>query len=343
MFESNSDPAGSNWKWLVTCAVVGFALISGLLWVLRITQMPLKSFRGPLPAMSPAQSELAGRLATHVNYLSGTIGERNVRRPESLHAVIEYASDEFRRAGYTLLERPYSLDGRKVSNLEATLTGSDSSGETVIVGAHYDSVAETVGADDNATGVAAVLELARMLQASKLHKSVRFVLFVNEEPPYFQTNLMGSLVYARQLKHDRVAVSAMLSLEMLGYYSDTPYSQKYPASLSLFYPSRGDFIGFVGNSQSGDLVHRTVRRFRETTPFPSEGLAAPAEWPGVGWSDHWSFWQTDYPAIMITDTALFRNPFYHTARDTADKLDFEKMARVVEGVRRIVDALADEQ
>jgi len=301
--------------------------------------MPLRSYRGPLPALSPAQTDLAARLAVHVKFLSGTIGERSVRKPESLHAVNEYARDELGRAGFAISEHSYSLDGQKVSNLEAILVGSEGASDTVVLGAHYDSVPGTVGADDNATGVAAVLEVARMLQGSKLHKTVRFVLFVNEEPPFFQTDIMGSLVYARQLKRDHIAVSAMISLEMLGYYSEARASQKYPALLGLFYPSRGDFIGFVGKSDSPDLVRRAVRCFRQTTSFPSEGVAAPADWPGVGWSDHWSFWQVNYPAIMITDTALFRNPHYHTPYDTADKLDFEKMARVVEGIRRVVEAL----
>jgi Zn-dependent M28 family amino/carboxypeptidase len=343
MFESASRPARPKWIWLLTCAVVGLALVAGLLWILRVTRMPLKSFRGPLPALSLAQSELAGRLAAHVKILSGTIGERSVSKPESFHAVSEYALAELRREGYQVSEHSYSVDGQKVSNLEAILVGSESASGTVVVGAHYDSVAGTVGADDNATGVAAVLELARMLHGSNLRKSIRFVLFANEEPPFFQTDLMGSLVYARQLKQDRVSVSAMISLEMLGYYSEAPSSQKYPALLGMFYPSRGDFVGFVGKSDSPDLVHRAVRIFRETTSIPSEGVAAPADWPGVGWSDHWSFWQSNYPAIMITDTALFRNPYYHTARDTPDKLDFEKMARVVEGVGRVVDVLATER
>jgi Zn-dependent M28 family amino/carboxypeptidase len=229
-----------------------------------------------------------------------------------------------------------------VSNVEVSLVGSDNATGPVIVGAHYDSVAGTVGADDNATGVAGVLELARLLQRSKLHRTVRFVFFVNEEPPYFQTETMGSLVYARQLRHDHIPVSAMISLEMLGFYSEAPDSQKYPPALGLFYPSHGDFIAFVGNQESRDLVRRSIRRFRESASFPSEGVAALANWPGVGWSDQWSFWQQQYPAIMITDTALFRNPYYHTPLDTANRVDFARMARVVGGVRRVVESLAME-
>jgi Zn-dependent M28 family amino/carboxypeptidase len=305
--------------------------------------MPLKSYSGPLPSLSAGQTELRDHLTAHVRYLSETVGERNLLRAGSLQAVTGYLRDTLRQSGYAVAEHVFSVDGKEVKNLEATLPGSQSTAGVVIVGAHYDSVAGTVGANDNVTGVAAVLELARLLRASKFSQSVRFVFFVNEEPPYFQTEQMGSLVYARQLRRDNVRVSSMISLETIGFYSDAPGSQKYPALLGLFYPSRGNFIGFVGNPESRDLLRGAVRVFRESASFPSEGIAAPAEWPGVGWSDHWSFWQQGYPAIMITDTAPFRYRYYHTPFDTADKIDFEKMARVVEGVRHIIESLANEQ
>jgi Zn-dependent M28 family amino/carboxypeptidase len=247
------------------------------------------------------------------------------------------------QAGYTVTEQTYAIEGEAVSNIEADLVGSASADGAVIVGAHYDSVDGTVGANDNATGVAATLELARGLQGGHLRRTVRFVFFVNEEPPYFQTGRMGSVVYARKLKHDGVPVSAMISLETIGYYSDAPGSQKYPPLLNLLYPSRGDFIGFVGNSESRDLVRRATRAFRESAKFPSEGIAAPADWPGIGWSDQWSFWQEGWPGIMVTDTSPFRYPYYHTALDTPDKVDFERMARVVDGLRNVVVSLANEQ
>lgn len=305
--------------------------------------MPLRSYKGPLPPLSPEESVLADHLSIDVKYLSSTIGERSIARPGSLGATTEYLRSSLRQAGYTSIENTYSVAGHEVRNVEVSVAGSDKSSGTIIVGAHYDSVAETVGANDNASGVAAALELARLLQGSKPRRTVRFVFFVNEEPPYFQTDSMGSLVYARELRHEGVSVSAMISLETIGFYSDVSGSQKYPPVLGLFYPSRGDFIGFVGNPESRDLVRRSIRKFRESTPFPSEGIAAPADWPGIGWSDHWSFWQEKYPAIMITDTALFRYPYYHTSLDTADKIDFKRMARVVEGVRRVVESLANEQ
>jgi Peptidase family M28 len=306
MFESIGGPQRPNWKLRIVCAALTLALVVLVAWLLRITQMPLHSFKGPSPPLSREESELGARLSADVKFLSATIGEKSVLRIGSLSATTECLRANLRQSGYSAVEETYSAAGQQVSNVEASLVGSDPASGIVVVGAHYDSVAETVGANDNARGVAATIELARLLQGSKLRRTVRFVFFVNEEPPYFQTNDMGSLIYARHLRHDNVPVSAMISLETIGFYSYVSGSQKYPPVLGLFYPSRGDFIGFVGNPESRDLVRRSIRRFRESTSFPSEGVAAPADWPGVGWSDHWSFWQQQYPAIMITDTAVFR-------------------------------------
>jgi hypothetical protein len=342
MFESIGSPNRPNWKLRFVCVALALALIWGVSWLLRMTQMPLRSYKGPLPPLSHEQLEISDRLSAEVNYLSATIGERSIRRDGSLEATAEYLDGDLRQAGYAVTDRKYSVAGHEVRNIEAILPGNDSTSGTVVVGAHYDSVAGTVGANDNASGVAAALELARLLQGRKLRRTVRFVLFVNEEPPYFQTNDMGSLVYASQLRSEHVPVSAMISLETMGFYSDAMGSQKYPPLLGYFYPTRGDFIGFVGNAESRDLVKRSIRAFRESTSFPSQGLAAPADWPGVGWSDHWSFWQEGFPAIMITDTAIFRYRYYHTPLDTSDKVDFKRLARVVDGVRRVVESLAGE-
>jgi Peptidase family M28 len=343
MFESILDPRKPNWKLRLVCTALVLLLVMGLVWIWQMTQMPLKSYKGPFQPLSDEESQLATRLSAHVKYLSETVGERSLSRPGSLQAATDYLRDTLTQAGYAATEQMYSVEGYVVSNIEVSLAGSDNASGSVIVGAHYDSVAGTVGADDNATGVAGVLELARLLQGSKLRRTVRFVFFVNEEPPYFRTDTMGSLVYARQLQRDRIPVSTMISLEMIGFYSDTPGSQKYPPGLSLFYPSHGDFIAFVGNQESRGLVRRSIRSFRESVNFRSEGVAAPGDWPGVGWSDHWSFWQQQYPAIMITDTAMFRYPYYHTPLDTANRVDFARMARVIGGVRKVVESLAMEK
>ena len=171
-------------------------------------------------------------------------------------------------------------------------------------------------------------------------RTVRLVAFVNEEPPFCHTDLMGSRVYARRCRARDENVVAMLSLETIGFYVDEPGSQKYPFPFSLFYPDTGNFVGFVGNLGSRSLTRRSIRAFRESTDFPSEGLAAPGWIPGIGWSDHWSFWQEGYPGVMITDTAPFRYPHYHTPQDTPDRIDYDRFARVVMGVSGVVEALA---
>jgi Zn-dependent M28 family amino/carboxypeptidase len=234
----------------------------------------------------------------------------------------------------------FIVEGKIVKNLEVEIMGKSLSKEIVIVGAHYDSVIGCPGANDNATGVAAVLEIARILTGRELPRTVRFVAFVNEEGPFFQTENMGSLVYARRARKQSENIVAMLSLETIGYYSDEKGSQRYPFPFSFFYPSTGNFIGFVGNTSSRALLHQSISSFRKHTSFPSQGVAAPGWMTGIGWSDHWSFWQEDYPAIMITDTALFRYAHYHTPQDTPDKVDYARMARVVAGLRRVIVELA---
>src|ERR1700722_11980970 len=202
MLEPILDSRKPNWKLRLVCIALGLSLLAGFVWVWRMTQMPLKSHNQPLHPLSDDESQLAVHLSVHVKYLFETIGERSLSRPGSLQTVTDYLSDAFKKAGYAAKECTYSVGGHLVTNIEASLIDGDNETGIVVVGAHYDSVPGTVGADDNATGVAAVLELARMLQGSKLNRTVRFVLFVNEESPYFQTDMMGSVVYARQLRRD---------------------------------------------------------------------------------------------------------------------------------------------
>jgi Zn-dependent M28 family amino/carboxypeptidase len=227
-----------------------------------------------------------------------------------------------------------------VRNIEAEIDSRDDPPRTLVVGAHYDSAAGSPGANDNATGVAALLELARMLKNSNPGLRIRFVAFGNEEPPYFQTESMGSRRYAAMAYRRNEKITGMLALETLGCYSSSPGSQQYPLGFGLLYPNRGNFIGFVGNLSSRAVVRRSIDAFRKTTRFPSQGIAAPGWFTGVGWSDHWSFWKEGIAALMITDTALFRYPYYHTSEDTPDKVDCERTARVVSGVARVIAELA---
>ena len=305
--------------------------------------MPGRSFHGPLPELTEDETELRGRLESHVRALAGDIGERNVLTPNALARAEEYIRRAFDGSGYQVAEQTYDIHldpSLTVRNIEVEISGTASPGDIVIVGAHYDTVPGCAGANDNTTGVAAVLELARLLPARTMDRTVRFVAFVNEEPSFFRTDLMGSRVYARRCRERDENVVAMLSLETIGFYADEPGSQKYPFPLNLFYPDTGNFVGFVGNLGSRSLTRRAIRAFRESTEFPSEGLAAPAWIPGIGWSDHWSFWREGYPGVMITDTAPFRYPHYHTPQDTPDRIDYDRFARVVMGVSSVVEVLA---
>jgi Zn-dependent M28 family amino/carboxypeptidase len=219
------------------------------------------------------------------------------------------------------------------------ILGKDKAEKIALIGAHYDSVQGSPGANDNATGVAALLALARRFSQAPLLRTVRFVAFTNEEPPLFQSRHMGSRIYARGCRDRGEQIFPMLSLETIGYYSDEPGSQKYPFPFGLFYPSTANFIAFVSNMENAPWVKQLLTSFRRHTQFPSEGGAL-WEWiPGVAWSDHWSFWKEGYPAVMVTDTAPNRYPHYHTGADTPDKVGFARLARVVSGLQRIIDEL----
>lgn len=303
-------------------------------------RMPGKSHAGPLPPPDERLRALAAELRRHVDHMATQIGERNVtRRPRALAQAADYLESEWTKAGYKPQRQEYDVSGTRCCNLDVELRGASRPDEIVIIGAHYDSAPGTPGANDNGTGIAAVLALAQRFSQRAPGRTLRWVAFVNEEPPYFQTEQMGARVYARRCRQRGERVTAMLSLETIGYYSDAADSQKYPLPFSLFYPATGNFIGFVGNTASGDLVRQVVGTFRQHEPFPSEGGALPELIPGVGFSDHWSFWQEKYPALMVTDTAMFRYPQYHEAEDTVDKVDFGRLARVVRGLDQVVETL----
>lgn len=304
-------------------------------------RMPGTSYRGTLPPLREHELVLEGRLRQDVDDLAGMIGERNLAAYHGLAAAVAFIVAAFEEAGHAVQYQDYMVGGQPCSNLEVELRGYERPDEIVLIGAHYDSVRGCRGANDNATGVAALLALARAFAGRRTRRTLRFVAFVNEEPPYFQTPAMGSFVYARRCRERQERIVAMLSLETIGYFADAPGSQVYPFPFKFFYPSQGNFIAFIGNLQSRRLVRRVIASFRRTSQFPSEGAALPASVPGVGWSDQWAFWRHGYPGLMVTDTAIFRYPYYHTPGDTPDKLDYGRLARVVAGLEPAIADLVD--
>lgn len=321
---------------LLFVVVVGLLLFG--LWY-AFVRMPGTSYRGPLPPLSGAQAALAQELRRDVDWLAGEIGERNVYTPERYAAAAGYIEAMFEQAGYTVQRQTFEVLEVPCRNLEVEIRGATRPDEILVVGAHYDSVYGCPAANDNGSAVAALLALARRFADAAPDRTLRFVAFANEEPPHFQTEDMGSLVYARRCRERGEHIVGMIALETMGYFSDEPGSQKYPPVFGWFYPSRGDFIAFVGDRGSAGFVRRVVGSFRRHAAFPSVGAALPGAIRQAGWSDHWAFWQVGYPGLMVTDTAPFRYPYYHTPEDTPDKLDYERLARVVDGLEAVIGEL----
>jgi Zn-dependent M28 family amino/carboxypeptidase len=279
-------------------------------------------------------------LRAHVERLAGSIGERNVWEYERLQRAAEYIEHDLRTSGYEPQRQIFDVSRLPVSNIEAALTGTTRADEIVVLGAHYDSVRGCPGANDNATGVGALLELASRVAGRPHARTIRFVAFVNEEPPFFTTTQMGSVVYASAARMRGDKIVGMLSLETMGYYSDARNSQRYPAPIGRLYPDVGNFIGFVSNVRSMRLLMRARAAFKARTAFPLQSGALPAVVPGVGWSDHWAFWKAGYAAMMVTDTAPYRYPWYHTPEDTPEKIAYDRLAQVVDGLEHVTAVLA---
>ena len=308
---------------LILCLII--AAFSVVLWFC-ITQ-PLLSRPQSRQAVAVDQS----RLEKDVRELSQQLSPRDQTRPGNLDRVAAYIHDRLAESGGRVTEQPFVIQGNTYRNVICSL--GPQSNERIIIGAHYDAYHEYPAADDNASGVAGLVELARLLSQTKLPLQVDLVAYTLEEPPYFGTPHMGSVMHAESLRKDGVAVKAMLSLEMIGYFSDAPDSQNFPVSLlRAFYPSQGNFISVVGSIGEGGLVRRVKRAMIASSSLPVYSINAPRFVPGVDFSDHLSYWKAGYDAVMITDTAFYRNHNYHTPNDTADKLDYRRMAMVVAGV-----------
>lgn len=316
-----------------------------LLLIALITVLLLKlssfgwHFAARRTVYSDSSKDIIDRLKRHVKKLSFDIGDRSVYIKNNLDKAAQYISSELEFYGYKVeLERVGEADNFG-SNIIAFKRGTVLPQEIIIVGAHYDTCF-TPGADDNASGVAALLVLAKELKEKNSARSIKFIAFVNEEPPFFKTQNMGSLVYAKAAKARKEDVKAALILECIGYFSDKSFSQRYPPLIGFFFPNKGNFITVVGNFKSRSIVSKVVKYFKSTTDFPVKSIALDIS-PAISFSDHWSFWQYGYPAVMITDTAFLRNPNYHLEGDTFDKLNYPYMAEVVKGLEGVLAGLTN--
>lgn len=307
--------------------------------ILKATTFGWQGFRKESLAL-PKDKELIERLKTHIVKLSSDIGERSVFKFDKLAQAADYISEQFKESGFEVEEQEYAVYGKTAKNIIAKKTGVKTPNEVIIIGAHYDTCFNP-GANDNASGVSALLELARFVSSKNTGCTIKFIAFVNEEPPFFKTEDMGSFVYARQARENGEDIKLAVSLEAIGYYSDKPFSQRYPLFLGLFYPNRANFIAVVGNWTMRQKVNEFTHLFSQHSSFPIYSTVLPDFIPGVDFSDQWSFWQMGFPAIMVTDTAFYRYPYYHRDSDTFEKLDYNKLAVVVEGLYGVLYELAE--
>lgn len=317
--------------WALGLLISAIAALAVAYWY--SLSLPGKSFAGAPPPATDGERELAERLRRHITAIASE--PHNVVHYEALERSAGYIESELKALGYTPVAQAYDVDGRSVRNISVELAprGADAATPSIVVGAHYDSYGNAPGANDNGSGSAAVIELARLLKdAVPKDKRLRLVLFVNEEPPYDRTPDMGSYRYAKSLKEAGETIIGMVSLETIGAFSDRPGTQKYPSPFDLIFPDVANFVALVALPGGRAFLHEFVEGFRQHTSFPSIGGTAPDLVDGIGWSDHWAFYTLGYPAIMVTDTALFRYPEYHTPSDTPDKVNYEALARITLGI-----------
>lgn len=270
-------------------------------------------------------------LINHLQHLTKTEQYRNYQHPEQLNLVAAYLFTQFKQHSDSVSYQDFTADGNTYRNVICSF-GTEHE-KRIIVGAHYDVCGSQQGADDNASGVSGLLELARLLKGQKLNYRIDLVAYTLEEPPFYATKQMGSFVHAKWLKDNEIDVKGMISLEMIGYFDDARKSQKYPLSLlSLIYGSRGNYIVLVKKFGSGNFARRFTRKYRDLAEIKTKKFVAPKIIPGIDFSDHRNYWHFGFSALMITDTAFYRNTNYHQKTDTMEKLDIAKMALVIDGV-----------
>jgi Zn-dependent M28 family amino/carboxypeptidase len=282
---------------------------------------------------------IRANLTRHLTHLSVTLGERSIQRPGNLKAAEHYVVENFAAMGYAPRRQAYRYQEAEVANV---IAGDEDPGGYYILGAHFDTVAGTPGADDNASGIAVLLEVARLARHLTPPKPWAFVAFTLEEPPAFSTPAMGSRVYAQGARRQQARILGMLCLEMVGYYSQAPNSQSLPLPLKLIgYPTTGNFIGLVSDRGSRPLMVRLEAAFKGNGRLPAVALAVPFAGhilPEVRLSDHASFWDEGYPAVMLTDTAFMRNPNYHGPGDVMARLDLAAMTELTLGLVNFIGA-----
>lgn len=325
---------------MMLCVAVAFIILAAVILhpVLRIR------FRAVPPVCRSGRpgSVDADRLAQHVRCLSVGIGSRSVYEYHKIEETKKYLCSSLEGMGYRPQLQDYEYRGRIYSNIIVSLQGRKEPGETVIIGAHYDTVRGTPGADDNASAVALLLEICRGMKDDAPSRTLKMIFFVLEEPPAYNTKVMGSYIYAKAAKARGEDIRAMISLEMLGYFGDQKGGQAYPLPLmNLIYPSTPDFVALIGDLQSRDLVSRIKDSLEKGSDIPVETLSTTRLVPGGSLSDHRSFWKMGYPAVMITDTAFYRNPCYHGSGDTIETLDFQKMLSLLGGLIQVARDLAE--
>jgi len=321
---------------MIFLGIVGLATLIGYM-----TWMPSPALLLNEDEIVQEIEELEVRLKAHVETLSRSKIGRNYVNEDHLTPAKNYIVNQFEQLDLKPKFHNYEIYGDEYSNIIVDIPSDKENTAVLIVGAHYDSVEHSPGANDNASGVGALIEIARHFsQVAPKHYQLRLIAFANEEPPFFQTEEMGSLVYVQSMRGDE-DILGMISIETIGYYTNEKGSQKYPKLFSYFYPDTGNFVSFIGNMQSRGLVTSSISLFRENSAVPSEGVASPGLVPGVGWSDHWSFWLSGYNAIMVTDTAPYRYEHYHESTDTPDKLNYGQYARVVFGLSKVVEGLLE--
>lgn len=342
--ENTEKGARPKFYWLRLFGFFAVLLVVALAYPILdvVDGMNLKTDATPAESKSSATvvSDLESRLKQHVYMLAETIGERNFRKPESLARARDYIEGVVRKMGLAPLRQEHFVLEKPYHNIAVEIRGGDKADEIIILGAHYDSINTSPGGNDDGSGVAAGLELIRLLNETPRKRTIRFVTFPTHEQ-LMGEDTAGSFIYASQCKRLGEKIVAMIAMDTIGYYSDIKGSQHYPCGLGAFYPDQANYIAFVSNLQNKSLVKDVLGNFRRNTKFPALGLSIPEIVPGVGWSDHRFFWACDFPALMVTDTALFRDPFYHTSGDKADTVDYVRLAQVVDGLAGCVRDIAD--